>query len=179
MFGVTARTEILRYLLFHQRFTVPANALAEDTRYTKRSIAEACESLVQAGVLTAKTVANRFYYSLTDPGALEGFVGSVPAIAPDWSALFRVVGMIREVGEADENRSAEALAVEVHQAVLTIGDDLVDLGIHGPRRTRGVGILSEWDQWSSELMTDLASGDWPAGEPSLPVSADSDRRVRM
>jgi hypothetical protein len=170
MFGVSARTEILRYFLFHQRFKVPANALAEDSRYTKRNIAEACDLLVQADVLTAKTVGNRFYYSLTNPGALEGFVGSVPAIAPDWSTLFRVVGMIWEVCQAGENGSAEALAVEVHQAVRAIDDDLVDLGIDGPRRIRGVGILSEWDEWSSELMTDLASGDWPADETSLPVS---------
>ena len=169
MFGVSARTEILRYFLVHQRFNMSANALAEETRYTKRNIAEACDMLVRADVLTAKTVGNRFYYSLTDPGALEGFVGSVPAIAPDWGALFRVVGTIWKVGESAENRSAEVLAVEVHQAVRAIDDDLVDLGIDGAQRIRGVGILSEWDQWSSELMTDLASGDWPADASSLPV----------
>lgn len=170
MFGVGARTEILRYFLFHQRFKVSANALAEVTRYTKRNIAEACDMLVQADVLTAKTAGNRFDYSLTDPRTLEDFVGSVPAIAPDWSALLRVVVTIWQVGEAVGSRSPEAAAVEVHQAIRAIDDDLVDLGLVQPRRIRGVEILSEWDQWSSELMTDLASGVWPADGASPPVS---------
>jgi hypothetical protein len=170
MFGVSARTEILRYFLFHPRAKVSANALAEVTRYTKRNISEACDMLVQADVLTTKTVGNRFDYSLTDPGALEGFVGSIPAIAPDWNALLRVVGMIWQVGEAVGSRSAEALAVEVHQAVRAIDDDLVDLGLVQPRKMRGIDILSEWDQWASELMNDLASGVWPADGTSPPVS---------
>ncbi len=168
MFGVSARAEILRYFLFHQRFKVSANELADETHYTKRNIAEACDLLVQAEVLTSKTVGNRFYYSLTDPGTLERFVGSIPAIAPDWSALFRVLGMIWEVGKAAEDRSEEAMAVEVHQAIRAIVDDLVDLGIDKPRWIRGAGILSEWDNWASELMTDLASGSWPAEKSSLP-----------
>ena len=178
MFGVSARTEILRYFLFHQRFKVPANTLAGDTRYTKRNIAEACDVLVQADVLTAMTVGNRFYYSLTNPGALEGFAGLNPSDCARLECTLSRPGRDLEVGEAAEDRSAEALAVEVHQAVRAIDDALVDLGIDAPRQIRGVGILSEWDQWASDLMTDLASGTWPADESSSPVSEISTATAR-
>lgn len=178
MFGVSARTEILTYFLLHQRLKVSAQALADATLYTKRNIAEACDSLVLADVLTPKTVGNRFYYSFTDPRALEAFVGSVPVVTPDWSALLRVVRTIWDVGQTAENRSADARSVDVHQAVRSIDDDLVDLGIDKPQRVRGVGVLDEWDQWSSELMTDLASGSYPrpAAERALRPSVSPRRK---
>ncbi|MGO8863408.1 MAG: hypothetical protein ACLQRH_22000 [Acidimicrobiales bacterium] len=169
MFGVSARTEILRFFLFHQQSKKTANSLAEVTQYTKRNVAEACDLLVQAGVLTAKTVGNRFYYSLRDPQALEGFVGSIPGIAPDWSALFRIVSEITTLNEMAEE-SADALVVETHQAAREIEKDLDVLGIEGPSWLRGAQILDEWDKWSTEVMTNLASGIWPTNEPRSSVS---------
>lgn len=50
MFGLGARTEILRYFLSgHRRATLAT--IARRVRYAKRNVADECESLVKAGVL--------------------------------------------------------------------------------------------------------------------------------
>ncbi len=181
MFGVSARTEILSYFLFNPRTKMTANALAEVTLYSKRNVAEACDLLVQADLLSAKTVGNRFYYSPTDAQTLTAFVGPTPEIAPDWNALLRVVGAIKRLSDDADELSVDALIVETHQVARNIQEDLDVLGIGGLRWLRGARILDEWDQWSAEVMSALASGAWPteSAESSIAVLPRvEDRRPR-
>ena len=158
MFGIGARTEVLKFFLFHQGVTVAASSLADATLYTKRNVAEACEALVQAEILRKRVIANRFVYSLEEPGALSTFVGSVPPVTPDWSALLRVVVTILNTGDQPGDRNESALAVQVHQATRSMAADMDALGIRQPDWQRGVGILGQWFEWTSELMGRLASG---------------------
>jgi hypothetical protein len=167
MFGLGARTEVLRFLLFNQE-RASAAALADATNYAKRNVSEACELLVQADVLQAKLVRNRFYYSLTSSDALEDFVGAVPAIVPDWNALFRVIRAILRLAEAAPGLSRDALVVETHQAAQQVEDDLDLLKIEAPDWVRGSAFLDVWEQWASSLTRDLASGKWPTKiEPTV------------
>lgn len=161
MFGLGARSEILRYLLFHPGERVTAAMLAEMTNYAKRNVAEACDVLVQAGVLSAKPVGNRYYYSTARGDSLADFVGAIPPIVPDWNALLRVAGAILRVAEESSKISSDVLVVEEHNAVLEIQADLDMLGIEGPRRLRGAAILPEWSEWSVAVTSCLASGVWP------------------
>ena len=171
MFGIGARTEILRFFLLNPRSKVTAAILAESTNFMKRNVAEECDLLVQADVLTVKTVGNRFYYSLKNSRDLANFVGAIPSIAPDWMALLRVVGVIKSMAETAEEFSHDALVVETHQAARSIEDDVSALGIDGPHRLRGPAFLNAWDQWAGAVMADLAAGTWPAEEDDLPVTA--------
>ena len=77
MFGLSARTEILRYFLFHPWQRATAAMLAESANYAKRNVADACDMLAQAGVLSSKGVGNRFYFSLAPGDSLADFVGAV------------------------------------------------------------------------------------------------------
>lgn len=61
IFGIGARTEVLRQFLFHPRQRLTGAMLSDITNYAKRNVAERCELLVQSGLL----VGNRYYYSLT------------------------------------------------------------------------------------------------------------------
>lgn len=165
IFGVGARAEILREFLFDPRSKKSAVDLAELTNYTKRSVAEECDQLVQADLLSVKGVRNRFYYSLTNARALTNFVGAVPPITPDWNALLSVIESIWTRTVTAGVFSPDALIVETHQVVRDIDDDLDVLGVEGPRLLRGSAILSEWDEWSAEFMAGVASGGWPGTEP--------------
>ena len=162
MFGIGARTEILRYFLFRPHSKMTTNALAEATAYTKRNVAEVCDLLVQADLLSAKAVGNRYYYSLTDLPALANFVGPIPEVVIDWNALLRVVGTIKTLSDATDELSLGVLTVETHAAARGIEEDLDVLGIDGPRQIRGSGILDEWDLWSAKVMAGVAAGIWPA-----------------
>ena len=161
MFGLSARAEILRYLLFHPSDRATAAMLAEPANYAKRNVADACDVLVQAGVLSSKRVGNRFYFSLAGSGSLAHFVGTMPDVAPDWNALLRVVATTVRVAQTTEEVPHDALVVETHQAIRDIEEDLELLDIRAPRRLRGAAVLIEWSQWADEVMTSLASGTWP------------------
>jgi hypothetical protein len=161
VFGVSARTEILRYFLFHPWERATAAMLAETANYAKRNVAEACDLLVQAGVLSSKGVGNRFYFSLAPGDSLADFVGAMASVAPDWNALLRVVAMIVRLAEDTEEVPQDALVVEVHQAIRDIEEDLDVLNIGTPRRLRGAAVLSEWSKWAEPVMKNLASGVWP------------------
>ena len=89
MFGLGARSEILRCLLFSHNRQFTAAMLASATNYAKRNVAESCDTLVQAGVLATREVSRRYYYSLANPGPLADFVGALPELVVDWPLLFR------------------------------------------------------------------------------------------
>jgi hypothetical protein len=170
VFGVSARTEILRYFLFHPWERATSAMLAETANYAKRNVAEACDSLVQAGVLSSKVVGNRFYFSLAAGDSLADFVGATASVAPDWNALLRVVAVIVRLAEDTEQVPQDALVVEVHQAIRDIEEDLDVLNIGIPRRLRGAAVLSEWSEWSESVMKNLASGVWPGGSTESTAS---------
>ena len=57
IFGLGARSEILRYLLYNIDFDrISAQMLADGTNYGKRNVSEAAESLAHAGVLRQRSI---------------------------------------------------------------------------------------------------------------------------
>jgi hypothetical protein len=181
LFGVSARTEILRYFLFHPWERATAAMLAETANYAKRNVADACDVLVQAGVLSSKGVGNRFYFSLAPGDSLADFVGAMASVAPDWNALLRVVAVIVRLAEDIEAVPQDALVVEVHQAIRDIEEDLDVLNIKTPRRLRGAAVLSEWSEWAESVMKNLASGVWPgeSTESTMTEMAAQRRRKQV
>lgn len=169
IFGMGARTEILRYFALNSQSKVSAAELAETTNYVKRNIAQECDLLVQASILSVKTIGNRFYYSLSSTRELVNFVGSKPSIFPDWNALLRVIGTIKIISDFAENLPPDVLMVETHQAAHAIQDDLAYLGICDPRRARGKEFLEIWEQWAGQVMTAFATGGWPSNEALIAV----------
>jgi hypothetical protein len=159
IFGLSARTEVLRYLLFTRERSTAA-MLAMQTNYTKRSIAEACESLAQAGALHSKQVGNRLYFSLVDGEALLAFLGPSAPIRPDWPALLRVVNALdrwTQFVESDER----LLTVQTHQVFTQIQEDLEVLRLEMPDQVSGEEFMPIWNRWSVALMKSLAAGEWP------------------
>lgn len=112
VFGVGARTEVLRVLL---GTTAPRTAaeLARDAGYSKRSIAEAMEGLTASGMVTGLPERNRNRYLLANPLALAGVLGvqdvTRESMLPYVRALSRLLVELRAVEEAPETvRSMEA-----------------------------------------------------------------------
>jgi len=131
MFGLGARTEILRFFLSgHRRATVAR--IAEQARYAKRVVADECDALEKSGVLRAQQVSNRFYYALNRADALKKFVGDVAPIRPDWTALFRVTSTLVALERSAGQLPNEALMVEAHRVAKMLEDDLDALYIEDP-----------------------------------------------
>ena len=161
VFGLSARTEVLRYLLITRERSTAA-MLATQTNYAKRNVAEACESLVQAGVLQSKQIGNRLYFSLIDAEALEAFLGPSAPIRPDWPELLRVVNaLFRWAGSANQSDD-RVLTVETHGVFDEIQNDLESLRLEMPDFVTGADFLPSWRRWSVGLTKSLAAGERPA-----------------
>ena len=168
IFGLGARTEVMRFLLFTRERSTAA-VLATQTNYAKRNVAEACDALTQAGILVSKPIANRLYFSLADPPALQSFLGPRPLVFPDWPALLRVINALFRWTEQAERSDGRVLTVSTHQAFGDIEGDLESLGFEGPEHPVGVAFVPNWRKWSVALVKALAIGEWPA-QPHEPVT---------
>jgi hypothetical protein len=163
IFGLGARTEVLRYLLFNDERSTAA-MIASKINYAKRNVADSCEILVQAGLLHSTSVGNRLYFSLDDPPTLLNFIGNVPSETPDWPALLRVVNKILEWTDSAERMPAKVLMVETHQIAAAIEDDLALLQIAPAVRQTGDDFINVWLKWAMTATEDLSVGRWPASQ---------------
>lgn len=178
VFGLGARTEILRYLAFNEERSTAA-VLASKTNYAKRNIADACELLTQAGLLHSRAVGNRRYFSLTDAPALMHFVGEVPSETPDWSALLRVVSHILDWANAAQSMQSRVLMVETHQIAAAVEDDLEMLGIAPAPHSVGEDFIDAWSRWAKSVTKTMSAGRWPARERPAPTAHTRNvRRIR-
>jgi hypothetical protein len=177
VFGMGARTEVLRYLLFDDERSTAAE-LALKVNYAKRNIADACEILVRAGFLTSTAVRNRLYFSLTDAPALMRLVGEVPSQTPDWVALLRVVSQILEWTYSVGTISSRVLMVETHRVAVSIDEDLVVLGFAPPPRSTGEEFINVWSKWATNVTKKLSEGRWPLTQGrSRAIDAENVRRI--
>ena len=176
IFGLGARTEVLRYLAFSEELSTAA-VLASKTNYSKRNIADACELLVQAGLLHSRAVGNRRYFSLSDGPDLVRFVGEVPSETPDWSALLRVVSQILDWTRAADKMDSKVLMVETHRITTAIEDDLELLRIRPAQQAVGEEFIEVWSQWAMSVTKKMSTGDWPVSEQPT-TDAGNVRRIR-
>jgi hypothetical protein len=160
MFGLGARTEIIRYFLSRKRRATVA-AIARSTGYAKRNVAEECDTLAKAGVLRSQQIANRFYYTLADRDALEGFVGEIAPVRPDWPSLFAVTNALVALEALSRDLSDAALMVEAHRVAQGIDADLDRLGIdERPSLARRENHWSSISDFGRRYMGAWAVGEW-------------------
>jgi hypothetical protein len=160
MFGVGARAEILRRFLAQRGGAMSVAALAVAAGYTKRNVAEECDTLQRAGVLSVRVRANRFDYSLARRSELEAFVGEIAAILPEWTAILNIT---REL-VALERRSKEAglttLPVHARKTLRLIRDDFDELDINAPPEN-----IEAVDLWPTlRRLGDVHLGAWSIGQ---------------
>lgn len=165
MFGLGARTEILRYFLSGQRRATVAT-IADNVGYTKRNVADECDSLEKAGVLKMRPMGNRFYYTLGRATELRDFAGAIAPIQPAWTFLLEVTSTFVALEAAAETLSADALMVEAHRVTRLLDDKLDALGIE--ERPRLVQPDDYWQavrDFAHKYMSSWSAGQWvPNGE---------------
>jgi hypothetical protein len=161
MFGLGARTEILRYFLSQEDRRSSTAVISAVTNYTKRNVSEECETLAHAGVLSVRPVGNRFYYSLAKRTELEAFVGSMPHIRPNWTAMLRVAGQLVRLESAAAAGTTRTLAVKTRSAVDEMEADLDELGIDLPSSdVRGENLWPAVQSLGTETLGEWSLGRW-------------------
>ncbi len=175
MFGVGARAEILRcFLAADGNGGMSVARLAIAAGFTKRNVADECDTLERSGVLSVRSSGNRFSYSLARRAELEAFVGELPAIRPNWSAMLTVARELVTLEDAAKNLSLRTLPVRVRKTLRLIDDDLAELDID--RSFDNVPGPDLWGTVHELAMVNL--GAWSLGRwPSQNVAAAPGRRL--
>lgn len=164
MFGLSARTEILRYFLSSDGGRASVATITRASGYLKRTVADECEFLEQAGVLSSRTVGNRFYFTLAKASQLEEFVGDMPAVRPDWTAMFNVARELVTVEERMGTATLRTAGVKARSALRRIEDDLEDLDIDEPSAD-----LTGADIWPAlQSLGNDTLGAWSIGQRATP-----------
>lgn len=178
MFGIGARTEILRYFLSQEDGRSSAASISAATNYTKRNIAEECEALAHAGVLSVRPMGNRFYYSLAKRTELEAFVGSVPAITPNWIAMFGIARQLVVLESAAETGTTRTLAVKARTAIDEIEEDLDELEIDPPSSDlKGEDLWSATRSLGNETLGEWSLGRWHLAPRERQTTRSGIRRI--
>ena len=167
MFGVSARAEILRCFLAHGGGAVNIAALAVATGYTKRNVAEECEALQRAGVLSVRAQGNRFYYSLARRAELKAFVGDMPEALPNWTAILNITRELVTLERRSEDAALVTLPVHVRTTVRLIKDDLDELEINAlPENIEAVDLWPALRRLGDVHLGAWAIGQWPSQDPA-------------
>lgn len=179
MFGLGARAEILRYFLMHGNIRASVALIAQATGCTKRNIAEECETLERAGVLAVRSVGNRFSYSLARRAELDAFVGDLPEIRPDWTAMLNVARELVLIEEEAGSATQRTLAVRVRKTVDRIEGDLDELDIKTPFADwRGEDLWPALREFGNDSLGAWSIGDWRASAPIEESAKTGKRRPR-
>lgn len=168
MFGVGARAEILRRFLSTNGGLMSVAALASATSYTKRNVAEECDTLERAGVLAVRVRGNRFYYSLARRAELEAFVGELPGIRPNWSAMLNITRELVALEKRAENVAPKTFPVHVRKTLRLIEDDLYELDIEPPpENTQGADLWPTVRQLGFTHLGAWSIGQWPSADNDM------------
>lgn len=161
LFGLGARTEVLRYFLTDPAATASIARLARWTGYAKRNVAEACEALHEAGELRARTIGNRFAYALAK-GALVRRFGGLPPVRPNWKAVCDVARELAELESETQRSSPRTVPVKVRQALARLERPLDDLGVETvPAHVRGAALWDAVVDLDRRTLRRWAVGEWP------------------
>jgi len=164
IFGVSARAEILRYFLARGG-GVSVAALAVATGYTKRNVAEECETLQRAGVLSVRAQGNRFYYSLARRPELKAFVGEMPAVLPDWTAILNITRELVTLERRSTDGGLTTLPVHARKTLRLIRDDLHELDIRAlPENIEAVDLWPALRRLGDVHLGAWSIGQWPSAD---------------
>lgn len=131
--GVNSRAEVIRYLLTVPAPDVPAQLVAQVTSYAKQNVAETLDGLVEAGAVTAYTVANERRYSI-DREAWARAVGLRPEELPSYREWPQLLWAVRQIfrfldDPTLEDRSPYLQASAARDLVDRIERDLLFAGV--------------------------------------------------
>lgn len=90
LFGPSAKADVLTYLMMNSKLNFSASDLVE-IGYSKRGLMTALDNLAATGLIKVTSVRNKKCYELMKPRELQVVVGKLPAVAPPWSTILRII----------------------------------------------------------------------------------------
>ena len=154
LFGVSARSEILRLLLMDPPRAWSAAELASESAYGKVNVASSLEALGSAGAVQVDTVRNQFRYRLVRRTELAEFVGPLPAFQPDWPARMSLAAELVRIARDPQLGSGIARVANIVARLRERQSDLERLGLAKLAPMPGQPDFNEsFERWALELLS--------------------------
>jgi hypothetical protein len=163
-FGVSARAEVLRWLLNQPEHFVGSLELALKSHYGKDNVADTLDLLARAGLLQETVMTNagnqRVFRLDRQAGIVSALTDWAKVPQQRWDAIFRTVVRLIEFAQTAPAKPP-ARAVAIQEMLADIQSDLRWLGIF-PRLRQGVDAVNhDFDRWATTALQ-----NW-AGQASL------------
>jgi len=153
LFGVGARSEIVKIFLSRPEEAFIASALSTPAGYSKRNVADALESLCQGGLLESTSVHNQIHYRLKSQKELKQFVGLQPMDFPDWTLIFPLFIFLRDLIQQTELLAEPVREVEIKTALKNMVNIIRPARFPDPpSKTIGVGFWTNFFAWTLNLI---------------------------
>lgn len=149
VFGVGARSELLRAFLSRPHSAMTAADLAAETSYRKRNVLNELEPLRFGGLVQSFRAVNVDRYSLAKREQLLALVGPLPARSTRWAQTFRVLHVFLDLTRRSTRHSDLQNAVE---AVRLLDEDrelFAAAEMHPPPIGSGAAAWPAFVEWAA------------------------------
>lgn len=131
-------------------------------------MADECDTLERAGVLSVRSRGNRFYFSLARRTELEAFVGGLPPVRHDWTAMLNIARELVAIEGRAEAATLKTLPVHVRTTLRLIEGDLDELDIEPPsENVQGADLWPAVRQLGVTHLGAWSIGHFPAEEGAV------------
>lgn len=157
IFGVAARSEILTLFAIDGTERT-ATRLAERISFGRRITVDAADLLVRASLLEARDQAVPRGYVLRRRDEVRSLLGPLPARAPAWAHVFRVLAAIRDIAESANEQTPVVRAVEAQKRLLAVDESVFRAGFpHVPALDPTAPSWARFSDWVDDVVA-RASG---------------------
>jgi hypothetical protein len=152
-FGVNARADILAALIADPFGSPTIAELGRATRFTKRNVAVAVESMDLAGIVAVGRTQNRGCVTLPDASPFRAWLLSPRPGGPiDWVARWHVALATEALLDATEAAGEQVRLVEGRVSVERLAEDVARARLPRPDLARtGTAFLGAYASWVEEL----------------------------
>lgn len=158
MFGTGARADVVTFFLLHPHIAFSIAQIAE-IGYSKRNLAEILDEMHMGHLLDRTMQGNQQRYCLCKKSPLLQLFKPLPAKAPSWHLIFKVVLSLRMCIQRIENYSESSKAVELHTCLNRHEKSLQKIGLIPPSFQNNFSVyLENFNRWILEWTALLAKG---------------------
>lgn len=156
LFGVAARAEILS-LLAIEDVELTATQLAERIFFGRRMTAGAADLLTRAGVLDARLKGGPRSYTLARRDEVRALLGPLPARAPLWPHILRIVAELMEISERAIDQTTVVRAVETQRRLEALDGSVFAARLpHVPVLDATAASWTRFTEWAADVLARVA-----------------------
>ena len=160
LFGVGARADLLTFFLT-QNETILTAADAVEIGYSKRSLADLLDHLVQSGLLVTSVIRNQRKYELVMKEQLKKLVGELPKVAPPWRRILGMLISLRTSLQQFEKNSTATNVVVIRNTLLHIKDLLPSIISSSPPLQSDLNqYLESFTKWLLDILNSFVHGNF-------------------